>query len=50
MANLFNGQERTVEEWKDLLKEADPRFVVQKVVEPKGSALGILEVVWRETE
>ncbi|KAL1848712.1 hypothetical protein Daus18300_013502 [Diaporthe australafricana] len=50
MANLFNGQERTVQEWKDLLKEADPRFVVQKVIEPKGSALGILEVIWRDTE
>lgn len=46
MANLFNGQERTADEWKALLAEADPRFVVTRVVEPKGSALGIIEVVW----
>ncbi|RYP61899.1 hypothetical protein DL770_009691 [Monosporascus sp. CRB-9-2] len=45
MANLFNGQERTVKEWTALLAEADPRFVVKQVIEPKRSALGIIEAV-----
>ncbi|KAK0666050.1 S-adenosyl-L-methionine-dependent methyltransferase [Cercophora samala] len=48
MANLFNGQERTAEEWEALIAHADSRFVVSRVVEPKGSALGIIEVCWRE--
>ncbi|RYP66866.1 hypothetical protein DL769_005898 [Monosporascus sp. CRB-8-3] len=50
MANLFNGQERTVKEWTALLAEADPRFVVKQVIEPKGSALGIIEAVWNATD
>ncbi|RYO82876.1 hypothetical protein DL762_006397 [Monosporascus cannonballus] len=50
MANLFNGQERTVKEWTALLAEADPRFVVKQVIEPKGSALGIIEAVWDATD
>jgi len=29
-----------------LLAEADERFVLKGVVEPKGSALAVLEVVW----
>ncbi|KAK4642918.1 hypothetical protein QC761_401620 [Podospora bellae-mahoneyi] len=48
MANLFNGKERTAEEWEALVVDADPRFVVSRVVEPKGSALGIIEVAWQE--
>ncbi|KAK4455245.1 S-adenosyl-L-methionine-dependent methyltransferase [Podospora aff. communis PSN243] len=46
MASVFNGKERTVAEWKALLAEADKRFVLKGVTEPKGSALGILEVIW----
>lgn len=46
MAAIFNSRERTVHEWKALFQEADPRFVLHKVIEPRGSALGILEVVW----
>jgi hypothetical protein len=46
MVTSFNARERTVAEWKLLLTEADSRFVVQSVIEPRGSALGILEVVW----
>ncbi|KAK0716586.1 S-adenosyl-L-methionine-dependent methyltransferase [Apiosordaria backusii] len=46
MAVSFNSRERTVAEWKALLTEADPRFAVKTVTEPKGSALGILVVEW----
>lgn len=48
MANLFNGQERTVDEWKALLTLADSRFVVKNVIQPKRSALSIFEVIWEE--
>jgi hypothetical protein len=46
MAATFNSRERTTAEWKALIAEADPRFVVKSIIEPKGSALGVLEVVW----
>ncbi|KAF4633293.1 hypothetical protein G7Y89_g4831 [Cudoniella acicularis] len=46
MGAVFNSRERTVNEWAVLLKDADPRFVLKGVTEPKGSALGIIEVIW----
>lgn len=46
MAAAFNSRERSLSEWKDLLAEADPRFVVKRVIEPEGSALGIIEAFW----
>ncbi|KJZ69765.1 hypothetical protein HIM_10848 [Hirsutella minnesotensis 3608] len=46
MGMLFNARERTVEEWKDLLQKAHPGFVLKRHIEPKNSALGILEVTW----
>lgn len=46
MTTLFNARERTAEEWKDLFAKADPRFVLKQIIEPKGSALAILEAVW----
>jgi hypothetical protein len=48
MGAAFNARERTVSEWKILLREADPRFLLKSVVEPPGSALGIIEVVWND--
>ncbi len=46
MGAAFNSRERTASEWKILIEDADPRYVVRRVIEPKGSALGILEAVW----
>lgn len=46
MGAVFNSLERTVSEWKALLRNADPRFVLKQVIEPKGSALGIIEIDW----
>lgn len=46
MAAIFNSRERTVVEWRALFAEADSRFTLRTVIEPKGSSLGILEVVW----
>ncbi|KJZ71732.1 hypothetical protein HIM_08874 [Hirsutella minnesotensis 3608] len=48
MATLFNARERTVAEWKALLQEAHPGFVLKRKIEPKGSALAILEVIWAD--
>lgn len=41
--------ERTVEDWKTLFQEADKAFVLKNVIEPAGSALGILEFKWEGT-
>jgi hypothetical protein len=46
MTALFNAQDRTINDWKTLLSQADSRFVLENVIEPKGSALAILEVAW----
>jgi hypothetical protein len=46
MTALFNARDRTISDWKSLLSQADSRFVLKNVVEPKGSALSILEVSW----
>ena len=50
MGAVFNSRERTLADWKVLLKEADTRFLLMNVIEPKGSALGILEIVWNKAE
>ncbi|KAH8897336.1 S-adenosyl-L-methionine-dependent methyltransferase, partial [Thozetella sp. PMI_491] len=47
MAAAFNSRERTPSQWKALIEGADPRFVVTKTIAPEGSALGILEVIWK---
>lgn len=46
LAASFNSRDWTAADWKALLKEADPGFVEKSVVEPEGSALGIILVVW----
>ncbi|KAI2602063.1 S-adenosyl-L-methionine-dependent methyltransferase [Hypoxylon sp. NC1633] len=47
MAAAFNSQERTVAEFEALFRQADPSYVLRNVVEPAGSALGMLEFVWK---
>lgn len=46
MAFTFNSRERTLADWEALFKTADPGFVLKGVVNPPGSAMGILEFVW----
>lgn len=43
---LYNGKERDLEEWMDLVNSVDKRFVFQKVTQPEGSLLCILEWIW----
>ncbi|KAI1778087.1 O-methyltransferase-domain-containing protein [Hypoxylon cercidicola] len=49
MGAMFNGRERSASEWKDLFASADPRFVLEGIIEPKGSALAIIHAVWNDT-
>jgi hypothetical protein len=46
MGAVFNAQERTVSDWRRILQEADSGFVLQGVVQPKGSALALIDVRW----
>jgi 6-hydroxytryprostatin B O-methyltransferase len=43
---LYNGAERDLPEWKELVESVDKKFVFQKVAQPEGSILGILEWIW----
>ncbi|KAI1407313.1 S-adenosyl-L-methionine-dependent methyltransferase [Hypoxylon sp. FL1857] len=46
VASVFNSKERTVADFKALFEEVDSSFVLGNVIEPAGSALGMLEFVW----
>lgn len=47
MWHYQNGKEREAEEWKKLFQEADIRFDLIGITHPPGSALAIIEVMWR---
>lgn len=42
----MNGRERTLKEWKAIVHEADPRFVISNVFQSPDSMLAIIEIVW----
>ncbi|KAJ4403640.1 hypothetical protein N0V82_010617 [Gnomoniopsis sp. IMI 355080] len=42
----MNGRERTLNEWKAIVHEADPRFVISNVFQSPDSMLAIIEIVW----
>jgi 6-hydroxytryprostatin B O-methyltransferase len=46
MLALFNAKERSLKDWEDLLNMTDQGLKLVGVTEPKGSALGLLEVQW----
>ncbi|KAF4547897.1 O-methyltransferase domain-containing protein 6 [Elsinoe fawcettii] len=48
MLGVFNGLERTVEQWDRLFKDADPRLRLVRTISPPGSAASLLEVVKEE--
>ncbi|KAI1752670.1 sterigmatocystin 8-O-methyltransferase [Xylaria castorea] len=50
MGALLNARERTYGEWKSLLTDADPRFVLTEVVEPQDSSLALIDVRWNDPE
>ncbi|KAI1502262.1 S-adenosyl-L-methionine-dependent methyltransferase [Biscogniauxia marginata] len=47
MRTVFNGKERSLDDWKRLLAAADPRFELKQVTTPEGAKLSVIEVVWR---
>lgn len=47
MWQAFNSKERDLDDWKDLLKCANPDLELVNVVQPFGSSMSILEVAWR---
>ncbi|PYI04753.1 S-adenosyl-L-methionine-dependent methyltransferase [Aspergillus sclerotiicarbonarius CBS 121057] len=47
MLSLFNSRERDTEDWKRLLAQADGRFRWERVLQPEGSNLSIIEVSWQ---
>ncbi|KAI0100071.1 putative O-methyltransferase [Nemania sp. FL0031] len=47
MMEIGNAKERSLDEWKHMLSQADRRFHLKEVVQPPGSNLAILEVEWQ---
>ncbi|KAK8024452.1 O-methyltransferase-domain-containing protein [Apiospora rasikravindrae] len=47
MAATFNAIERTADDWRALLKEADPRFALHEITSPRGSALSMIDIRWK---
>ncbi|KAK8076359.1 hypothetical protein PG994_003631 [Apiospora phragmitis] len=47
MLILFNSKIRDVEEWKQVINEADQRFEVKDVRYPADSRLSFLEIIWQ---
>ncbi|OLN85733.1 Sterigmatocystin 8-O-methyltransferase [Colletotrichum chlorophyti] len=46
MLAVLNAQERNEEEYRNLFKAADERFVFNGVLRPKGCRMSIIEAVW----
>lgn len=44
MLQVFNSQERHMQDWRDIFIRVDPRLSVKKVVQPAGSVLSIIEL------
>ena len=46
MKQALNAKERDADDWTRLLQEADPRFKLTEVIQPRGSVLAIIVVDW----
>jgi predicted O-methyltransferase YrrM len=46
----FNGKQRDLDDWKEIVAAADKRLRVQRVVQPKASGLAIIELALDEAE
>lgn len=47
MMALFNSKERTSEQWADLVKRADQRFVIESVTPMPPGPLALIVLVWK---
>jgi hypothetical protein len=46
MMEIGNAKERDLSEWKNMIAQADPRFIFKGMKQPPGSRLAILEATW----
>ncbi|KAI0394506.1 sterigmatocystin 8-O-methyltransferase [Xylariaceae sp. FL0594] len=46
MGALLNAQERTASEWKALITKADRRFELREIIQPRDSAMALLDIRW----
>lgn len=44
MYNLYNGHERSAQDWVELVTEADPRLEISDIRKPLGSSLSTIVV------
>lgn len=47
MMAAVNSKERTEEDWVEVIKRADSRYSVEAVVTPPGSAMAVIEIVFK---
>ena len=47
MGACFNGRERRKVDFERLLARSDERFVLEAVIKPQGSTMGLVEVTWK---
>jgi hypothetical protein len=43
MLAIANGKERDLEDWQNLLTRVDTRLKISNVIQPFGSAMGLIE-------
>jgi len=46
MRAIFNSKEREVQDWKELIGEADSRFKIRAFANTPGAKLGIIDIEW----
>ena len=46
MMQMYNSRERELEDWKGLCRQVDGRLGIKSVVNPFGSVMSVLEVVY----
>lgn len=46
MLSYFGSREKSMEDWKELFREADERFEIKNAVKLGDSLTSILEVMW----
>lgn len=47
MLALGNSRVRDAEGWRELFRQADGRFEVEKIIMPDGSHLALIDVTWK---
>ena len=50
MLAAYNGIERTEENFRQIFKDADERFVVESVTRPTGGLMAMIKVSWKSPE